>query len=471
MKKNETETKRINRKKDLPRNLRLQVARELAVTRIFEGMSQTELAEATGTQKSNISRMESGGQNMSVDYIESASKALGKEARFVLAEPEFKYGDVTDYSLKLYDEELMKFRLDKTKPESEWCQITWINEERRDLLPLDMELTGEGVVRWLDKRTVPQNRDLVGNILSSLGLSYDDLKGIIDICKGLSLNDSYWVTSCGFTGSFDEYNLYENRFDDALSLIAYTGGTYDTSKFKTSPELTTGGMLRKAWRWKSGKGIWLYKGGTEGFANAGNEPYCEFYAYQVAKAMGINAVEYELENWKGILASKCRLFTDIDTSYIPIGRIVKTGDIDACLNYYRDLGEEFYQELASMLVFDAVVLNEDRHFGNFGILRENKSGKIVRPAPVFDNGISLLCYAMKDDFNNIEEYIKERSNPYGYKHQYMDLAKEVIGPLQRKQLRRLINFQFTESDLCNLPTWRLRALEEIIQRRVKELLK
>lgn len=458
-------------KKKSTGELRLQVARELAVTRMFEGMSQSELAEATGTQKSNISRMESGRQNMSVDYIEFAAKVLGKEAKFVLGEPEFKYGDVTDYSLKLYDEELMKFRLDKTKPESDWCQITWINEARRDLLPLDLELTGEGVVKWLDRRTIPQNRDLAGNILQSLGLNYDDLKGIIDVCKGLSLNDSYWVTSDDFTGTFDEYNLYENRFDNALSLIAYTGGSYDTGKFKTSPELTTGGMLRKAWRWKGEKGIWLYKGGTDGYANAGNEPYCEFYAYQVAKAMGLNAVEYELENWKGILASKCRIFTDINTSYIPVGRIVKTGGIDACLDYYRELGEEFYQELASMLVFDAVVLNEDRHFGNFGILRDNRSGKIVSPAPVFDNGISLLCYAMKDDFDDIGKYIKERSNPYGYKRQYMELAKEVMGPLQRKQLRKLIGFKFTESDRCNLPTWRLRALEEIIQKRVKELLK
>ena len=46
---------------------------------------------------------------------------------------------------------------------------------------------------------------------------------------------------------------------------------------------------------------------------------------------------YELENWKGILASRCKLFTDIDTSYIPIGRIVREGGLKACLEYYRQL--------------------------------------------------------------------------------------------------------------------------------------
>lgn len=46
-----------------------------------------------------------------------------------------------------------------------------------------------------------------------------------------------------------------------------------------------------------------------------------------------------------------------------------------------------------MLVFDALIYNEDRHFGNFGVLRDNHSGNIIAPAPIFDNGLSLFCYA------------------------------------------------------------------------------
>ena len=60
-------------------------------------------------------------------------------------------------------------------------------------------------------------------------------------------------------------------------------------------------MLAKCWRRVNGK-IILYKSGTEGFANSGNEPYCEYYAYQVAETMGIDAVQYGLSKWKGRLA-------------------------------------------------------------------------------------------------------------------------------------------------------------------------
>lgn len=113
-----------------------------------------------------------------------------------------------------------------------------------------------------------------------------------------------------------------------------------------------------------------------------------------------------MENWKGILASKCKLFTDINTSYIPIGRIVKSGGIKACIDYYDKLGNEFSDQIRSMLVFDAVIYNEDRHFGNFGILRDNHTGKIIAPAPIFDNGISLFNYAMEDDIKDLLKYAK-----------------------------------------------------------------
>jgi hypothetical protein len=325
---------------------------------------------------------------------------------------------------------------------------------------------------WLSHRTIPKHRELVGDILDSLGVSFGDIKGVIDICFGLSLNDSYWIPQKDFEKTYSEMNLYENEFSSALSLIAYTGKYYgNVKKMRTSPELTTGGMLRKAWRYFGKDSIWLYKGGTFGFANSGNEPYSEYYACQIAERMGINAVHYDLENWMGILASKCKLFTGIDTSYIPIGRIVTEGGIDAVLDYYRQQGEDFYQQLVDMLVFDAVVLNEDRHYGNFGVLRDNKSGEIKAPAPVFDNGISLLCYAMRDDFDDLDNYLKTRTNPYGHENQFIPLAKRVMGKRQRDMLRRLIGFRFEESDLSNLPSWRLRALEELIQERVAELLK
>ena len=112
------------------------------------------------------------------------------------------------------------------------------------------------------------------------------------------------------------------------------------------------------------------------------EPYCEYYVSQIAETMGLNAVHYDLENWKGITA---------------------------CLAYYDKLGPEFSEQIRSMLVFDALIYNEDRHFGNFGVLRDNHSGDVIAPAPIFDNGLSLFCYAGKEEYANLDEYAK---NPF-----------------------------------------------------------
>ena len=375
------------------------------------------------------------------------------------------------YSLRIYDTELLRFSMEKRGLEGLVAEILTVHDENAHLLPLDMERTGPGIVKWLEMRVIPKNRTFVDEILKTLGLSHNDTKGIIDVCKGLSLNDSYWVVPEDFEGTFAQYNLYDNRFSEMLALVAYTGAGQSRQAFTTSPELTTNGILPKAWRLIDGEGIFLYKGGTSGASNAGREPYCEYYASQVAETMKLNAVHYDLENWKGITASRCALFTDVDTSYIPIGRIVKTGGLKACLDYYEALGPEFSEQLRSMLVFDALIYNEDRHFGNFGVLRDNHTGEITAPAPVFDNGLSLLCYAGRQDLETpgaLRAYAATRTNPYGIS--FEDVCAEIMGAKQKDQLRRMIGFRFRRHPGINLPETHLQALETLLESRVRRLL-
>lgn len=445
---------------------RQKIISQLISARLEKGMSQEQLATLIGTKRSNICRIESGTQNFSIDMLVKICDALEKDVNVILKERSIPMSNI--YDLKIYNQILLTFSLEEKGLEGLKVQIQAVDEQLSYLLPLDLELTDTGILKWLQRRVIPKNRAFVDEILKSLGLSINNTKGIIDVCKGLSLNDSYWVVPKEFDGTFEEFNLYENRFSEVLSLVAYTGVGASNRAFTTSPELTTQGMLRKAWRYFEEDGIYLYKGGTEGAANAGNEPFSEYYASQIAKAMGLNCVEYDLENWKGILASKCKLFTDINTSFIPIGHIIREGGIKACLDYYKNISEDAYDELCSMLVFDAVIYNEDRHFGNFGILRDNHSGKIIGPAPIFDNGLSLFNFAMPDDFNNLSEYAKTRLTAYGVP--FEDICKEVLGKKQATQLRKLLKFNFKRHPSINLPEQRLSEIENHIRIRARELL-
>lgn len=446
---------------------RKEIIAQLVEARLEQGVSQAELARRIGTQPSNLCRLESGAQNPTLDMLLKIAGALGKDIKLLLESREEPMNN-NCYSLRIYDTELMRFTMEVRGLEGLVAEILSVGEETEHLLPLDMQRTGEGVIRWLERRVIPKNRAFVDEILKTLGLSANDTKGIIDVCKGLSLNDSYWVVPEGFEGKFAQYNLYENRFSEMLALVAYTGAGQSRQAFTTSPELTTNGMLPKAWRLVENDGIYLYKGGTTGASNAGREPYCEYYASQIAEAMRLNAVHYDLENWKGITASKCRLFTNIDTAYLPIGRLVKSGGIAACLNYYDSFGGAFSEQIRSMLVFDALIYNEDRHFGNFGVLRDNHSGQIIAPAPLFDHGLSLFCYAGKEDYAALDAYAKTRSNPYGVS--YESICNQVMGAKQKEQLRRMIGFRFKRHPSLNLPEEHLAAIENHLQTRARHLL-
>ena len=377
------------------------------------------------------------------------------------------FDDEETYSLRLFDNELLTFTMSRSGLDGLKTRTLRVNYFKRRLFPPDMELTNESLLEWLKRRVIPKNRAFVADILKTMGLTPGDTKGIIDVCKGLSLNDSYWVTPSRFSGKFKDFNLYENGFSEILSLVAYTGRGRTRQPFTTSPEFTTHGMLRKAWRILD-DGIYLFKGGTEGFLNAGLEPYSEYYAYQIARRMGLNAVPYDLVKWKGILSSKCKLFTDINTAYIPIGHIVRRGGLRACLDFYSEISSQAIEEVRSMLVFDAVIYNEDRHYGNFGVLMDSRTCRIESAAPIFDNGVSLFNYAVKEEISDLKTYARTRQNPYDVP--YEDICAEVLGQKQRAQLKRLIGFRFKRHPEYNLPEYRLRAIERQINLRVSELL-
>ena len=373
------------------------------------------------------------------------------------------------YLLKHRDQVLLRFNLNSDPIAGLSAEILACNSSAQSFLPLDLTPTDAGLLKWLKRRVIPRNRAFVQSFLAKLGLNVNDTKGIIDICQGLSLNDCCWVVNDSFDGAFARYNLYENRFSRILSLIAYTGhGESIRSTFASTPELTTGGMLAKCWRRTGGK-IILYKAGSTGAANAGNEPYSEFYAWQIARTMGLNAVEYNLRQWKGQLCSTCELFTSLNRAYIPAGRLVPEGGWPVVMQYYKQLGERYYDSLIDMLIFDAVICNEDRHFGNFGLLIDNDSNTIVDTAPIFDNGLSLFNYAMDDDLRDMENYVCTRL--MATSQDFVTFAQQVITGEQKKKLRKLINFRFRKHPRYNLPPWRLKLIEDVVQQRVHELLR
>ena len=372
------------------------------------------------------------------------------------------------YELKHFDTAIIKFSLEYDSLKGTICEVVWSDESRKALYPIGLEANPKSVLSWLRSRTVPKNRSYVESLLASMNLADNDLIGIINICKGLSLNDSYWVVEDGFNGKFDDYNLYDHEFLKALSLIAYTGyGSVKAKGFTSSPEFTTNGMLRKGWRKIKDK-IYLYKGGTEGAANSGKEPYSEYYAAQLAHAMGLKHIDYSLASWKKSICSVCEIFTSKDVSYVPIWKFGDFPTVVDVANYLKTLGDDYYNDFVDMMIFDALIYNTDRHQGNFGLLIDSRTNKLISLAPIFDNGLGLFPYAMDNDLENLSAYAKTRTSAFDVS--FDAIAKEYISDRQKAQLRKILNFKFVSNKTYHLPAKRVKVLERFIKNRAVELL-
>lgn len=82
-------------------NDRQKIISELTAARLEKGLSQRELADLIGTKRSNICRMEAGGQNITLDMLLKVSAALGKEVSVHLFEREETVGSDQKRGLSL----------------------------------------------------------------------------------------------------------------------------------------------------------------------------------------------------------------------------------------------------------------------------------------------------------------------------------------------------------------------------------
>ena len=258
-------------------------------------------------------------------------------------------------------------------------------------------------------------------------------------------------------------------------MVAFTGYTSKIKGIAMSPEFTTDGALPKAWRRINDK-VFLFKGSTEYLkaVNGGNEPYSEYYICQLERVMDINHVEYDLEKWKGMLASTCPLFTSKDYSYVPIYQAARTKDIDEAYRWCVRMGYD--KEFGDMIMLDALTYNWDRHLGNFGVLKDNKTGEYVGFAPVFDNGAGLLSNDPPDVFENKPSFIEYYKNDKelqksNYGVDYRELVRLYCDRQQAMKLKKLNNCKFKPHSNYNVASERLEFLSSMINCRALELIK
>ncbi len=377
------------------------------------------------------------------------------------------------YTLKCRDEELLTFRLSRDAFGTPEVEVLTCDEANAHLMPWGLAADERSLFRWLSSRALPHNRRYAEQLCRSMGFSIDDTLSIYSISYGLSLNDSYWTPEEADGRSFGEINLYRNGFSDVLAAVAYTGHiSPERNAHGLTPELTTDGMLHKAWRIDSEGRRILYKGSSNDWDPG--EPASEVLASRLAQRAGLHSVLYKMGEWQGEFCSTCECFCSEDVSYTPFATATGIVDLGSALAFCARLGEDVFEEFRDMLIFDCLTLNTDRHFSNFGLLRETEAGRCLGLAPIFDNGRSLLPMVPTEMLTEAKYQVATMAPAFGGRT-FDELAGRVMGPRQIAWLSELAEAASPLVDGSgsehSLITARWEGLEKIVRSRAAELSK
>ena len=356
------------------------------------------------------------------------------------------------YQLKLYDQPLAQFQFERSLAGFRARGLE-VDETAAHLLPLNMQTVHSDVelARFLESRRIPKGRAYLEEVLRPYGLAPSDTKGIIDLSRGVSVNDAYSVVPAGDDIPYSEYNLFDNDFDEVLQIIAYTGaiprGVVGTGR---PSDLTPSGAFPKTWRKIDGTLVLYKAGSTMAAPNYGREPYSEALAWQVARAGGFNAVPYQLTELQGKLCSTCALFNDAATAFVPFelclpADLAQLCDFEMALSYFADLGSEAAECFKSMAVFDSLIANTDRHGGNFGVLRDNATGAVLGMAPLFDHNVSLFSRDFDESLGTPALIERWKDAPGIMDATLGWQGAAVLGGVQRAQVECLVDFSFDGS--------------------------
>lgn len=263
---------------------------------------------------------------------------------------------------------------------------------------------------WWLARAIPASRLGLKEALERMNVS--GTAEMLGKSFGLNLSDQYWVLPENVELDWHSINFFENEFSEDIGniLIGLKSDSDDINYM--SPDSASDGWLKKKWRIVDGDRV-LFKAGSGSYQQ---EPYNEVLATSIMKRLGIDCAEYKLTLIGDKPYSACKDFVTSETELVTAHNILKSVKkpnnksvyehyIDCC----KELGITNIQHgLNQMLTLDFIIVNEDRHLNNFGLIRNAETLEYISVAPIYDNGTSMW-------FNTATKSIKAGARDIGSK--------------------------------------------------------
>lgn len=275
-------------------------------------------------------------------------------------------------------------------------------------------VTRSALDSWWHHRAIPASRAQIYALME--GLKIDSTLELAEKNFGLSLSDRYWLNDAENPQKWEEINFFDNDFTDDLGLLTLGQESSNENPNLMSPNSTVGGDLNKKWTIIEGKRI-LVKSGSS-FIN--QEVYNEVIATSLHQRLlnAENFVPYTLHQEGKRTYCACPNMLGPDEELIPAWHIIQNRKQSNSQNDYQFLVDSFKRLglcdvetfLSKMFVCDYIIGNFDRHYNNFGVIRNVETLEYTRMAPIFDSGNSLWCQVETLDTLHDFEY---NAKPFG----------------------------------------------------------
>lgn len=329
------------------------------------------------------------------------------------------------------------------------------------------------LTEWFIGRGIPSFRDDLDLLLAKLGVT--TAKELLDKAFGLSLSDQYWIKPFDDDISYKDINFFEHDFkaSDFTNAIFSNSNDYSTKLSLISPNNTTDGRLKKTWIIENNK-RYLLKGG---YKNEVMQPFNEVLASMICEHLNFYHTKYELTTVSNKIVSKCECFINEDTELITAYQILHNNcnKENAYLEYIKILEREGIKDarerIEDMFILDFLIMNEDRHLYNFGIIRDVNTLKWLDVAPIFDNGQSLNIL----DYND-EEVIIKGEGRFFYNIENFDNITKYVKNFKRYDLTKLDgvvedfeNLLYKYQNITNMTDRRINKLCTLLHSRISRL--
>ena len=306
-----------------------------------------------------------------------------------------------EYLLKHKEIPVLFFKMDDET--YELSEVKEILDEKR--LPFGLKDKGNktqcGIKlnNWIRGRGLADSRRDINKIKNIFKVK--EKEELIVKSYGLNLTDHYWIHKEEENLKWEKLNFFENKFDK-IKVGGIANPDIDESVDKKSPNFCVDGSIEKRWIIKGSKRL-LLKGSR--YIRM-QEPFNELIASEILDLYGIEHVKYALKRTEGknIPYSECNCMVDEKIEYINAQCVMESEEYSRKDPYkhYLDICKKnglanSKKKIDEMIAIDFIIGNEDRHRGNFGILRNADTLEWLKTAPVFDNGNCLFFDRENED--------------------------------------------------------------------------